>query len=74
MILLQFSKGCKQAKQSYKVYREAEDKHELATAIFSKLCMLSTVSTMTASAMFPISHAIFGYPPPGLWPLSIEIQ
>lgn len=73
-ILLTFVKGCKNSEQSYHIYQSVEKKHISIAAVINKVCYILIVITFTGSAMFPISHAIFGYPPPELWALPFPIQ
>lgn len=66
--------GCADSQQSYEIYKRVENVHTLATAFNAKVSGIITVVAFLGSALFPVSYAIFGYPPPHLWTLPIEIQ
>lgn len=66
--------GSCESDQSYPIYRNAEDNHALFTVYVFRLLIWIVTTLFTLSAMSPISYAIFGYPPPELWPLPIEAQ
>lgn len=66
--------GCEESNKSLIIYKHIEEKHEFITALLIKITAATTATTMAASAMSPISYAIFSYPPPQMWPLTLEIQ
>lgn len=67
--------GCADCQQSQQIYKQIERKHATVTALLWKYGLIVPVTiAFSASALFPISHAIFGYPPPTLWILPMQIQ
>lgn len=62
------------SKQAQVIYEHVESRHALLVKYLVKLSILTILLILLTSAMFPISHAIFDYPPPELWALPVEIQ
>lgn len=66
--------GCAASEKSHQIYENIESENAAYTAAFIKMICVGVVTTSLTSAMFPISHAVFGYPPPEMWHLTLEIQ
>lgn len=66
--------GVSDSKQSHQIYEHAESMHVFANGILTKISIASVTGLITLPALFPISYAIFNYPPPDLWTLSLETQ
>lgn len=62
------------SKQSQKVYEQVENKHSLFTTYFMKLSVGVTIGLFALSGMFPISYAIFNFPPMQTWSVPVETQ
>lgn len=62
------------SKQAQLIYEHIENRHVVLVEFLIKLSIFTTLVILLTSAMFPISHAIFDYPPPDLWTLPVEIQ
>lgn len=60
--------------QSHKLYRATEDKCTSIANIITKLGKSAWSLTIVVPALLPISYAIFGYPPPQKWILTLETQ
>lgn len=63
-----------QRKYSRQIYHQVETRHIfintwLVNSVFGTLVIIYLIS-----AMFPISYAIFDYPPPHLWTLTVQTQ
>lgn len=66
--------GCTESTQSWEIYMNVEGKHAVFTTFLLKISAGIIPILYLTSAMFPISYAIFGYPPPDLWRLPLETQ
>lgn len=66
--------GYENSHKSRGIYEQVESKHAFITAISCKIAIMVSVIAYLASALLPVSHAIFGYPPPELWALPLESQ
>lgn len=66
--------GCQDSKHSFDIYSSVESKHASITAFMRAAAIAIVVVVFLLSAMFPISHAVFDYPPPQLWKLPVETQ
>lgn len=73
-VIFLISIGCCESTHSVLLYRKVESSHSLFHSYMLKLLLLADVVLFVPSTMFPILYAIFGYPPPNLWPLPVEIQ
>lgn len=62
------------SKQAQIVFEHAESRYVLLVKLLTKISIFTILLILLTSAMFPISHAIFDYPPPELWTLPVEIQ
>lgn len=70
----EFNIGRMTSEHSARIYERAEDKHASFTAILLRLTITDLVVVFSSAAIFPISYAIFGYPPPQQWRLPVETQ
>lgn len=66
--------GASDSMQSHQIYENAENTHAFAHDILVKLCIVAVTGLTILPALLPVSYAIFGYPPPHLWMLSLETQ
>lgn len=66
--------GCRQSNQTYQLYKKLESKHSLFVGYSGKFLVVVDLVLFVPPALFPISYAIFAYPPPNLWPLPFESQ
>lgn len=62
------------SKQSRHIYNDVEKTHAFGHTSPVKLTYGTTVMVSGISAMLPVSHAIFGYPPPQQWLLPVDTQ
>lgn len=66
--------GYTRSEQTRRIYDDAEKKHALFTIIMFRSMLMGSMVIFLMAAMFPISHAIFGYPPPENWLLPVGMQ
>lgn len=56
------------------IYEQAEKRHSFAISVLFRLSVAMILGSSGLSAVYPISFAIFGYPPPNEWALPMKNQ
>lgn len=59
---------------AHRIYVDVERKHAYLAKWLAKIAIGCVVIVFFLDALPPISHAIFGYPPPQYWVLPVETQ
>lgn len=62
------------SKRAHAIYEHAEVKHVLLIRYLGSVSIIAIATMFSVSAIFPISYAIFDYPPPERWTLPVEMQ
>lgn len=66
--------GTSESKEPHQIYMDTEASHSFITNMMIRFVCSSMAMMYLVAAMFPITYAIFGYPPPELWILPLELQ
>lgn len=67
-------KRCEKSIGSFRLYQRMQAINVKIVDFLVKVALLVIVSLYTAAATFPISYAVFDYPPPELWTLALDTQ
>lgn len=69
-----FSLGSKESQQSFEVYEQVDRRYTVLSSFLTKIFTFMVASAYFASAMFPVSYAIFDFPPPQVWVQPVRVQ
>lgn len=67
-------KVANQRESSHRIYEKVELKHVFINTWLVKIVYGTLLIIYVISAMFPISYAVFDYPPPHQWALPLQLQ
>lgn len=65
---------CEKSLKSFVIYQGMQTMNARITGILIKWGIFVLITVYIVAASFPISHAIFHYPPPELWTLALDTQ